>query len=273
MTTAVTPRPAGSRGRPTAAPPGSLVVIKFGGTSLGTAARIRTAARRVRTLVRTGVCPVVVVSAAGQATDRVLRRLEAVGGPAAGRETDRALATGEDLSAALLAAALQGLGLPAVSLRGGEAGIDAEGEFGAGRPVALRPGPLRSLAAAGTVAVVSGFQGGRADGETVTLGRGGSDLTAVFLAARLGAAECLIVTDVDGVYSADPRRDATATWLPSLSHAALVELTGSGAVVVHAGAARLAAEARVPLRVLHHAAPLGRPVGTVIHPDAGGGPR
>lgn len=258
-------------------PIGALVVIKFGGTSLATASRLRRAARRVARLCRAGCRPVVVVSAAGHSTDRLLRRTGAAfGEPAAARldtsrERDRALATGEDLSAALLAGALLAAGIPALSLRGAEAGILAAGEFGAGRPVTLHSTRLLALLARGVVPVVSGFQGVRADGETVTLGRGGSDVSAVFLAAALGAVECQIVTDVDGVHSADPNRDPDARQIRRLAHAELVRLTSGGALVVHPAAAALAERSSLLLRVFHHAAPFGTPGGTVVSTEPGVG--
>lgn len=246
------------------------MVIKFGGTSLATTTRVRRAARRVRALRRAGYRPVVVVSAAGQATDHLLERWRAVVagsdvvGGMSSRELDRLLATGEERSAALVAGALLAIGVPAVSLRGGEAGIRAAGAFGVGVPVTLHGERLREFLDAGRVPVVAGFQGARADGETVTLGRGGSDLSAVFLAIHLGAPECRIVTDVAGVFTADPRRDPTATLLPTLTHDQLVDLTSAGAVVVHPGAAERAAQTGLPLRVFHHAAPLRAPGGTII---------
>lgn len=255
--------------------PVAPVVIKFGGTSLATAARVCRAARRVRALNRGGRATVVVVSAAGQSTDHLLRRWQAVGGDAAAggsaaaREQDRLLATGEDRSAALLAGALLAIGVPATSLRGGEAGICAAGAHGAGLPVTLHGARLRELLEAGVVPVVSGFQATRADGETVTLGRGGSDLSAVFLAVHLGASECQIVTDVAGVFTADPRRYPAAELLPALTHRALVDLTVGGAVVVHPGAAHRAAQTRLPLRVFHHRAPFRATGGTVVRtPEA-----
>jgi aspartate kinase len=243
-----------------------ITVIKFGGTSLGTAARVRTAARRVRRLRELGRRPVVVVSATGHTTDRILDRLTDVtdghlGGAA--RECDRALASGEELSAALVAAALNALDVPAVSLRGGEAGIRASGGFGAGVPESLDPAPLTHLLERGLVPVVAGFQGRRPDGETVTLGRGGSDISAVFLAAALGA-ECHIVTDVDGVYTADPRHDPAARRYDTLSHAELVGITGAGAEVVHPDAAERAARAGIELRVYSFRAPLGGGRGTLV---------
>jgi aspartate kinase len=240
------------------------IVIKFGGTSLGSPARIRRAARRVAAHVRRGRAAVVVVSAMGSATDRIVRLLSAVsGGRPDGREADRALATGEDLSAALLAAALAGLGVDARSLRGGEAGIWAQGGFCGGHVEDVDPAPVRRLLAAGTVPVVSGFQGARDDGETVTLGRGGSDTSAVALAAALGV-ECHIVTDVPAVYDRDPRAHADARRIGEIDPLALVVLAEGGARVVHPTAARLALERGVPLRVYHHRAPLSGRGGTTV---------
>ncbi len=240
------------------------LVIKFGGTSLGSPARIRRAARRVAAHVRRGRPVVVVASAMGGATDRIVRLLAAVsGGRPDGREADRALATGEDLSAALLAAALAALGVPARSLRGGEAGIRAEGGFCGGHVEEVDPAPLRRLLAAGTVPVVAGFQAVRGDGETVTLGRGGSDTSAVALAAALGA-ECHIVTDVAAVFDRDPRTHADARPIREIDPLALVVLAEGGAKIVHPAAARLALERGVPLRVYHHRAPLSGRGGTIV---------
>jgi len=247
------------------------LVIKFGGTSLGTPARIRLAARRVRAHVSRGSAVAVVVSATGHTTDRILRWVDAVAGDPHGRgrrEVDRALATGEELSAALFGAALAVLGVPCVSLRGGEAGVVAGGEFGAGRIVEVRPYPLRAYLRRGTVPVIAGFQGTRTDGETVTLGRGGSDISAVAIAAALGRAPCHIVTDVDAVYARDPRLDATAPALPTLTHGDLLLLAEAGAQVVHHEAARLAHGLDVPLRIYSYRAPFGKRTGTYVRTPA-----
>lgn len=233
------------------------VVLKFGGTSLETTARVRRAARRVALRVASGTPVVVVVSARGQTTDRILSDLARLGvSTGAGREIDRALATGEDLSAALFSAALLPLGVRSVSLRGAEAGIRAEGSFGGGRIATVRPRRLRALLQAGVVPVVSGFQGGRSDGETLTLGRGGSDTSAVALAAALGPVPCEIVTDVAAVFDRDPRRHRRARRLGEMSHAELRQLVESGAQVVHPAAAALAEQFGVPLRVYSFRAPL-----------------
>jgi aspartate kinase len=146
-------------------------------------------------------------------------------------------------------------GVPARSLRGGEAGIRAEGPFGQGRIVRVDPGAVRSILDDDVVPVVSGFQGQRKDGETITLGRGGSDASAVALAAALGA-ECHIVTDVEAVCDTDPRVAPHARPYTLLDHDELLRLAESGAEVVQAAAARLAAAQGVTLRVYHFGAPL-----------------
>lgn len=244
---------------------GAAVVLKFGGTSLGGPARVRRAAARVRAALLDGRRVVVVVSAGGDATDRLLHRLRAVGGDAgaASREADRALATGEDLSAALLAAALRAAGVPARSLRGPEAGVEAVGDFGGGRIRRVDPRPLARLLHAGAVPVVSGFQGLRDDGETLTLGRGGSDTSAVAVAAALGA-RADIVTDVPAVFERDPRVFPSARPFDRVAWGDLLRLADDGALVVHTDAARLALVERVPLRVYHWRAPLRRPGGTRV---------
>jgi aspartate kinase len=244
----------------------SLLVVKFGGTSLATPDRVRRATARLAALRARGHALVVVVSAAAGTTDRILDWLQQLsGGGPTDREADRALATGEALSAAFLATALTSRGIPARSLSGGEAGLVAEGRFGAGELRHLDPSAIRLTLDSGFVPVVAGFQAALVDsGETVTLGRGASDLTAVFLAARLGAAECHIVTDVDGVYTDDPRRRPAAERYTSLSHDGLCEVVHRGARVVHTAAADLARDHGVPLRIYHFHAPTDRPGGTTV---------
>ncbi|HEX6694357.1 MAG TPA: hypothetical protein VF035_06680 [Longimicrobiales bacterium] len=228
-----------------------VIVVKFGGTSLATAVRVRRAAARLKAHMRAGLMPVAVVSARGRTTDRIVAQLDQVCGcKPCGRERDRALATGETLSAALLAAALRNAGVEAVSLDACDAGIAAAGDFGNATPVTLTSDRIAQLAERGVVPVVAGFQALRADGERVTLGRGGSDTTAVFLAAQLGGA-CHIVTDVDGVYDTDPRTVAGAVRYDAMSHDALESLTRGGAVVVHPAAAGIARRHAVPL-LIHH---------------------
>lgn len=258
------------------------LVLKFGGTSLAGAGRVGRAAARVLAHVRRGRRVVVVVSAVGHTTDRILARAGAIGGPdaaaaasmagvtpnadgalARAREMDRALATGEDRSAALLALALWRLGVPARSLRGGEAGVEADGPFGVARILRVDVAPLDRLLEGGLVPVVSGFQAQRSDGETVTLGRGGSDTSAVALAAALGG-ECHLVTDVAAVYDRDPNIDPDARPCSALGYDELLAIVERGARVVHPEAARVAAEARVPLRIYHFRAPLDGRGGTRV---------
>ncbi|HUF71141.1 MAG TPA: hypothetical protein VMM79_21005 [Longimicrobiales bacterium] len=244
------------------------VVLKFGGTSLAGPARIRMAARRVEAHVRRGHRVVAVVSASGGTTDRILSCLTRCALPAAGtssawrREVDRALATGEDRAAAVVAAALRGRGVPAVSLRAGEAGVVGEGDFGEGCIAAVTTERLCGLLADGLVPVVAGYQAVRADGETVTLGRGGSDTSAVALAAALGAA-CHIVTDVVAIHDRDPHEFADARPIREMEHAQLLQLANAGARVVHPAAALLAASSGVTLRVYHYRSPFAGS-GTVV---------
>ncbi len=251
--------------------PGGIVVIKFGGTALGTHGRIRTAAQRVAGLRSAGFRPVVVVSARGGTTDRLLRQVNAVSGAsidgASHREADRALATGEILSAALLASALNALDVPAESVGAADAVLLAEGPFGGASLRELRRGRVALLLETDTVPVVTGFQGIREDGELVTLGRGTSDLTAIFLASALEAAECHIVTDVDGIYDADPRLARLALRFERLSFDDLVILCAAGAKVIHPDAAEHAAAHQVPVRVYHYNASLTAAEGTLVGPE------
>ena len=252
----------------------SLLVVKFGGTSLATPQRVRRAAERLGALRARGHAIVAVVSAAAGTTDRILDWLtDLSGGGGADREADRALATGEVLSAAFLATALKACGVPARSLTGAEAGIHAEGWFGAGRPTRLDRAPIHSVLEAGLLPVVAGFQASlEGSGETVTLGRGASDLSAVFLALHLSASECHIVTDVDGVYAHDPRVRRKSARFASLSHGHLCELARGGARVVQAAAAELARDHGLPLRIYHYRAPLTQSNGTVVgHGEPGSG--
>ncbi len=243
-----------------------LLVLKFGGTSLATPARLRRAAYRIRAHLSHDTQVVVVASALGHTTDRILSRIDQLRIPTgvARREIDRALATGETLSSALLAAGIRARGFPARSLSGGEAGIEANGDFGFGVITRVNPSPIRRLLRNRVVPVVAGFQGRRPDGETITLGRGSSDGTAVALAAALGPVPCHIVTDVAAVCDRDPNLDPTAKPYSELSHAELLRIAEDGAQVVHPGAARLALDHRVPLCIYDYRSPLGGVNGTAV---------
>jgi aspartate kinase len=234
------------------------LVLKFGGHALANAARIRLAAGRIAAWRRREFGVIAVVSAKAGETDRLFRWAGACTGGRqyADRELDRLLCTGEDRSAALLALALNHRGLISRSLRGGEAGIIADGPHGNAAVVEVRTGELSALLARQVVPVVSGFQGLRPDGEAVTLGRGASDLSAVAIAAALNAWECHLIKDVDAVHEADPRGGSGARPLASLSHADLETLVARGAKVVNSAAAALARQRCIPVRVYGYRAPL-----------------
>jgi aspartate kinase len=226
----------------------SVIIRKYGGEALASPARIRHAADQI--VARALRAPIVVVASARRGvTDHLLDLVHEVGAERASRAADRVVASGEIVSAALLAAAIQRLGFKAVALDGREAGLIASGEWGSARLRCVRPRRLRQILASGAIPVVAGFQARRRRG-LATLGRGGSDLTAVALAAALGG-ECELVKDVPALFTADPRLCPGATPLARVSHAFLVDLARAGAKVCHPRAAHLAARSAVPIRVTH----------------------
>lgn len=229
-----------------------LLVLKFGGTSVESPERVRAVARRIAAVRARGHEVAVVVSAMGRTTDALLDLAASVGSGARvpSRELDLLLATGEQTAAALLALALLDTGVRAHAFTGAQAGIRTDGRYGDARIRAVRAARVRRMVADGGVPVVTGFQGVTARREVTTLGRGGSDTTAVALSAALGADRCDIYTDVDGVYSADPRVVATAQRYTHLTHREALRLTLAGAAVLHARAAALALSHAIPLRVL-----------------------
>ncbi len=224
-------------------------VLKYGGSSLGTVEQLRHVARTVAAGHRLGRPIVVVVSARGHGTDELLRLAGTAGRDRSGRETDQLLATGECVSAALLAIMLQDIGVPAVSLTGAQTGIRAVGKHGSGVIADVDTRRLRRIVAKGEVAVVAGFQGVNDAGDVITLGRGGSDTTAVALATVLDAGRCEICTDVPGVSTADPRVVSTVRVLPSLDVGVMAEMSFAGAKVLHSRAVELAAMHHVELHV------------------------
>ncbi len=242
----------------------AIVVQKYGGSSVATVERIRAVALRVAEAARAGDGVVVVVSARGKMTDELLGLAAQLTDRPAGRELDQLLATGEAQSMALLALALDGLGVRARSLSGGQAGIRTAGRWGRARIARITPGRLRAVLAAGEVAIVAGFQGINGRREVQTLGRGGSDTTAVALAAALGATRCDIFTDVDGVYTADPRLVPDAIRLERIDYAAMAELAWRGAKVMHPRAIELGALYGVAIAVRSS---LDDGPGTIIGPD------
>lgn len=227
-----------------------LIVQKFGGSSLADTERIRRAAQRAAVLHAQGHKVVMVVSAQGDTTDDLLAKAREVTDRPDPRELDALLATGEQCSAALMAMTLQTLGLPAVSLCAWQAGLATDSDHGNARLAGLRGDRILRELNAGRIVVVAGFQGLDTMGDTTTLGRGGSDTTAVALAAWLGADRCLIYTDVDGVYDKDPRKYADAVRYERLSYEHMLELAKSGAQVLHDRCVELAKKHGVPLTVL-----------------------
>jgi aspartate kinase len=229
------------------------VVQKYGGTSVATPERIRAVARRVESSRRAGDEVVVVVSAMGHTTDELVVLAESVTAEARlrhPREMDMLLTAGERIAMALLAMAIRDLGLEAISLTGSQAAIITDTTHMGARIEEVRTDRLRAELAAGRVVIVAGFQGVSRAREVTTLGRGGSDTTAVALAAALDAERCEIYTDVDGVYTADPRRVRGARVLGEVDYGDMVELAASGAQVMHPRAVEIGARHGVEIRVL-----------------------
>jgi aspartate kinase len=232
-----------------------LVVMKFGGSSVAGAERIKRVARRIARERAAGSALVVVVSAMGDTTDELLALAAAITDDPDARELDVLLATGEHQSATLVSMALHALGTPAISLTGPQAGITTDGTYGKARIAGIDPRRVHAELAAGKVVIVAGFQGmsvkrldvlantpGAHDvhaAEITTLGRGGSDTTAVALAAQLRADRCQIYTDVKGIYTADPRIVADARQLPVIGYEEMMELAHQGAQVMQVRAVEL----------------------------------
>ncbi len=244
----------------------SVVVQKFGGSSLATVELREIAASRVADAVRRGDTPVVVCSALGRAPEPYATdSLVALLGPAPeGPNRDLLLACGEAIASAVFAELLCALGVPAQAMTGQQAGILTNDRYGDAEIQTVDPAPVRALLERGIVPVVTGFQGGTVNGATTTLGRGGSDLTAVALGDALGASAVEIYTDVSGVMTADPRRVAGAHALERVTQREMVELAGNGAKVMHHKAAELANATGTPYVVKG----LRSNVGTAIDDDA-----
>ena len=227
----------------------ALVVQKFGGTSVGDADRIRAVADHVARTHRRGDGVVVVVSAMGKTTDDLLRLAADVSGVRPPRELDMLLTSGERMSMSLLCMALAEQGVDAVSFTGSQAGIITDTSHTRARIIEVKGDRLRAALAEGRVPVVAGFQGVSTDRDVTTLGRGGSDTTAVALAAALGASACEIYTDVPGVFSADPRIVPEARRLPRVSFDEMLDIAASGGRVLALRSVEFARNHRVPLHV------------------------
>ena len=233
----------------------ALFVYKFGGTSLGAigaspreiAARVQNCALHVERAVKNGDQIAVVVSAVGGETDRLVDLWRAVGGGGDGdgaREYDLVVSTGETVSAGLFAAALRARQIPARAMTGAAAGIKTDSSHGKARLSNIDPKPVRAALAAGVVPVITGFQGATATGEVATLGRGGSDTSAVALAAAVKAAECLIFTDVEGVATTDPRVCENARRLDRVTFEEMIEMASLGSKVLQIRAVALAGKTK-----------------------------
>lgn len=238
-----------------------LYVQKYGGTSLGDAGKIQVAARRAADLSRQGYKVVLVVSAQGNTTDKMLAQAAKVNRRGAARELDAYLSAGEQMSAALTAMALGALGCPAVSLTGPQAGIYTDGIHGNARILDVDTSRIRRELNEGKIVVVAGFQGQGPTGDVTTLGRGGSDITAVALAAWLRADKCQIFTDVDGIYDRDPNIYPDAQRFGRIGYEKMLSLARNGAQVLHDRSVELARDRRITVEVL--SASTGEP-GTLV---------
>ena len=227
-----------------------LVVQKYGGSSVSDAERIKRVAERIVATRKAGHDVCVVVSAMGDTTDELLDLAQQVSPLPPGRELDMLLTAGERISMALLAMAIQSLGLSARSFTGSQAGVITDSTHGKARIIDVTPGRISEALENGHIAIVAGFQGVSQDSKDITtLGRGGSDTTAVALAAALRAEVCEIYSDVDGVYSADPRIVPNARQLPTVSYEEMLELAASGAKILHLRCVEYARRYGVPLVV------------------------
>lgn len=226
-----------------------VTVQKFGGTSVADAPRIHLAARRAVRALLEGNQVVLVVSAMGHTTDELVRLAYQVSRRPSKREMDMLLATGEQISIALVAMAIHEAGYEAISLTGAQVGLLTDSAHTAARIRSIDATRIRRLLDQGRIVIVAGFQGVDPDFNITTLGRGGSDTTAVALAAALGASVCEIYTDVDGVYTADPRLVPEARKLDVVSYDEMLEMASLGAGVMHARSIELGKKFAVPLHV------------------------
>lgn len=243
-----------------------LVVQKYGGTSVANAERIMYVAHNISKTYKAGNRVVVVVSAQGPTTDRLLEKARGIVADANRRELDMLLVTGEQQSAALMAIALQSLGHSAISLNASQVGIEATSVYGNAQIKRIQTARLNAELENGNIVIVAGFQGINRHNDMTTLGRGASDTTAVALAAVLDAELCEIYTDVDGIYTADPRIVPNAKKLDVISYDDMLELASSGAGVLHNRAVEMAKRFSVNLVVRSS---MNGTEGTLIKEDAG----
>ena len=240
----------------------ALIVQKYGGTSVANAERIKNVARRIAQARDKGDQVVVVVSAMGDTTDELIELARQVSKQPSERELDVLLSTGEIVSSTLLAMALRDMGYEAISLSGAQAGIQTDSAYSRARILKIESQRVVKELEKGNIVIVAGFQGITGDMDITTLGRGGSDTTAVALAASLGAEVCQIYTDVDGVYTADPRLIPEARRLSEIGYEEMLELATYGAKVVHPRAVELGELFNIPILV---ASSFTQNPGTLIH--------
>jgi aspartate kinase len=242
----------------------ALIVHKYGGTSMGSTERIRNVAKRVAKWARAGHQMVVVPSAMSGETNRLLGLAKEVAPPrtdaAVQRELDMLASTGEQVSVGLLALALQAEGVPAVSYAGWQVPVHTNDAYTKARIESIEDERVRRDLEAGRVVIITGFQGVDPQGNITTLGRGGSDTSAVAVAAALKAAECLIYTDVDGVYTTDPRVVPEARRLSTVSFEEMLEMASMGSKVLQIRSVEFAGKYQVPLRVLSSFTPWDIPI-------------
>jgi aspartate kinase len=246
------------------------VVWKFGGTSVGNPERVRAVADRMVAAHRDGSRVVAVLSAMGHVTDDLVARAHEMSARPPLRELDALLSVGESVSVVLTAMAIHELGARAVSLTGGQAGMLTDSTYGNARLVAVHPDRIRAALDDDAIVLVTGFQGVSGDGDVTTMGRGGSDASAVAVAAGLGLSECDIYTDVDGIYTADPRIVPEARRLRTLRHGEMLEMAEAGAGVLQPRAVELAAEHGVDI---HLRSSFSAEPGTRVRAGAGSPPR
>lgn len=239
----------------------SLIVQKFGGSSVANADRVMNVAKIVTDTYKAGNDVVVVVSAQGDTTDDLIEKANEINPNAAKREMDQLLAAGEQISISLLAMAIEKLGFPVVSLLGWQAGFNTNSVYGASRIKNIKTNRLQAELAKHNICVVAGFQGINRYDDLTTLGRGGSDTSAVAIAASLHADKCQIFTDVEGVYTADPRKVENAKKLDEITYDEMLELATLGAQVLNNRSVEMAKKYSVELEVLSSLNPVP---GTIV---------
>ncbi|MDD4953767.1 MAG: aspartate kinase [Candidatus Omnitrophica bacterium] len=226
-----------------------LIVQKFGGSSVANVERIQNVAKRVVAYRRQGYDMVVVVSALGDTTDELVKLADQINAEPSEREMDMLLSTGEQISVALLAMAIHKLGLEAISFTGSQVGIITDTSHTRARIIKINVDKIKEELAKGKIVIVAGFQGVTLNQDITTLGRGGSDLTAVALAKELGADECEIYTDVEGIYTTDPRIESAARKLEAVTYDEMLEMASLGAQVMQARSIEVAKKFNVPIHV------------------------